>query len=107
MRSHSNVPSDSGASVGIVAARTSILEYLPRSPLSVAYREAAGVLIDVEASDEVLDRFVARVEADKPLHATIETLTSETLAPVGYTSFEIRASETNGARTTLERGSTS
>ncbi len=29
-----------------IAARTSILEYLPRSPLSVAYREAAGVLID-------------------------------------------------------------
>jgi len=29
-----------------IAARTSILDYLPKSPLSVAYRDAAAVLLD-------------------------------------------------------------
>lgn len=61
----------------------------------------AGVLIDVEAPEERLALFVARIDRDKPAHASIETLTVERLSPVGYDAFEIRASDTDGAKTAL------
>ena len=61
----------------------------------------AGVLIDVEAPDDVLNAFLARIDADKPAHATLESLTVERLTPVGYEGFEIRASDTAGAKTAL------
>lgn len=60
-----------------------------------------GVFIEVEGDEAQLRRFLKRLPAEAPAIARITHLHYAWLAPVGYERFEIRHSETAGARTTL------
>ncbi|MGQ9889395.1 MAG: carbamoyltransferase HypF [Aggregatilineales bacterium] len=62
---------------------------------------AQGVLIEVEGPPAALEAFRARLESDAPPRAIVQSVETARLAPVGYTAFEIRSSESGGARTTL------
>jgi hydrogenase maturation protein HypF len=61
---------------------------------------AQGVLLEAEGSQEQLEIFLQRIQQDKPPHASIQSMTSSLLEPVGYSTFEIRPS-TGGQKTTL------
>jgi hydrogenase maturation protein HypF len=60
-----------------------------------------GVIIEAEAPLEALERFLARIEQEKPLHALIQDLQWEFLEPVHHRGFEIRQSEGSGDKTAL------
>ena len=62
---------------------------------------AQGVFIEVEGSRAGLEAFLLRVEAEKPPLSSIQSLEASWLDPVGYVGFEIRQSESGGAKTTL------
>ena len=62
---------------------------------------AQGVFIEVEGSRTDLEAFLLRIEADKPPRSSIQSLEASWLDPVGYVGFEIRQSETGGAKTAL------
>ncbi|MGH2749562.1 MAG: carbamoyltransferase HypF [Actinomycetota bacterium] len=57
-----------------------------------------GVLIEVEGDDGALARFRADVTAELPPLASIESIDQEDVAPLGDSSFEIRASSDAGPR---------
>ncbi len=59
-----------------------------------------GVFIEAEAAPEVLQRFLLRIEREKPAISFIQSLEHSYLDPVGYDTFEIRES-TDGAKTAL------
>jgi hydrogenase maturation protein HypF len=61
---------------------------------------ARGVFVEVEGGRETLERFLLRVEREKPAIAFIQSLESSFADPVGYASFEIRHSE-GGEKTAL------
>ncbi|MGA7954172.1 MAG: carbamoyltransferase HypF [Gloeobacterales cyanobacterium] len=61
---------------------------------------AQGVFLEVEGSQEQLEIFLQRMKQEKPAHASIQSLTSSCLEPVGYRTFEIRPS-TGGQKSTL------
>ena len=61
---------------------------------------AQGVFLEVEGSQERLESFLQRIQQEKPAHASIQSMTSSWLKPVGYRTFEIRPS-TGGQKTTL------
>jgi hydrogenase maturation protein HypF len=64
---------------------------------------AQGVLVEVEGSQEQLEIFLQRIQQEKPPHASIQSMTTSWLEPVGYRTyrtFEIRLS-TGGQKTTL------
>ena len=60
-----------------------------------------GVGIEVEGAHTELEAFLLRLEAEKPPRSSIQGLESSWLDAVGFGSFEIRASETDGAKTAL------
>ena len=60
-----------------------------------------GVFIEVEGPRAALEKFLLRLEADKPVHSFIQSLEASWLDPVGFKNFEIRASETGGDQTAL------
>jgi len=60
-----------------------------------------GVVIEVEGEPARLDEFVIRLSADLPPPGRIVSLETQRLDPVGYTRFEIRASQHTGAATAL------
>ncbi|MDP3063605.1 MAG: carbamoyltransferase HypF [Chloroflexota bacterium] len=60
-----------------------------------------GVFIEVEGHKPELERFLLRVGPEKPPRSFIQSLESSFLDPVGYTTFEIRASDGTGEKTTL------
>ena len=60
-----------------------------------------GVFIEVEGPRSNLERFLLRLETDKPPRSSIHSLESSWLDPVGYQAFEIRPSETGGDKTAL------
>ncbi len=60
-----------------------------------------GVFIEVEGPRARLERFLLRLEAEKPVRSFIQSLEASWLDPVGYENFEIRASETGGDKTAL------
>jgi len=60
-----------------------------------------GVFIDVEGPLTALEKFLLRLETEKPPRSFIQSLESSWLDPVGYTGFEIRESETGGGKTAL------
>jgi hydrogenase maturation protein HypF len=60
-----------------------------------------GVSIEVEGPEPSLRQFLLRLEAERPPHSFIQGLESSWLDPAGYGSFEIRPSESAGARTAL------
>src|SRR6266540_3208198 len=62
---------------------------------------AQGVFIEVEGARESLQRFVSRLEKEKPPSALIQSLESSFLDSVGYGVFEIRESEAGGRKTAL------
>jgi hydrogenase maturation protein HypF len=62
---------------------------------------AQGVFIEVEGARSGLERFLLRIEAEKPPRSSIQSLETSWLDPVGYTAFEIRESESSGVKTAL------
>jgi hydrogenase maturation protein HypF len=62
---------------------------------------AQGVFIEVEGARPQLEKFLLRIEADKPPHSFIQSLEPTWLDAVGHGEFEIRASDESGPRTTL------
>jgi hydrogenase maturation protein HypF len=60
-----------------------------------------GVFIEVEGARPALEQFLLRIEHEKPPRSFIQSLEPVFLDPVGYTTFEIRASEEGGARSAL------
>jgi hydrogenase maturation protein HypF len=62
---------------------------------------AAGVFIEVEGPRAGLEAFLLRLETEKPPRSSIQSLEASWLDPVGYSGFEIRASEAGGAKTAL------
>jgi hydrogenase maturation protein HypF len=61
---------------------------------------ASGVFIEVEGEAGQLREFLQRVERDKPSISFIQSIESTFLDPVGFSSFEIHASE-GGAKTVI------
>lgn len=62
---------------------------------------AQGVFIEVEGLKGTLDRFLLRLQNEKPPRAFIQSLEFSFLDPQGFTSFEIKESESQGPKTTL------
>ena len=60
-----------------------------------------GVFIEAEGPRAVLEKFLLRLETEKPVHSFIQSLESSWLDAVEFKSFEIRASETGGGKTAL------
>lgn len=60
-----------------------------------------GVMIEAEAARPQLEHFLHDIEQKPPPHALIQTLDTEFLPPVGYTSFEIHHSDGAGAKTAI------
>jgi hydrogenase maturation protein HypF len=60
-----------------------------------------GVFIETEGSRPKLESFLLRLEKEKPERSFIQSLEASWLDPVGYSGFEIRQSETAGAKTAL------
>ena len=57
---------------------------------------AEGVFVELEGSREQVQRFILRIENEKPPHSFIQSLETSWLDPAGYSRFEIRASESRG-----------
>src|SRR5690349_3467676 len=62
---------------------------------------AQGVFIEMEGPRDSLERFLLRLEKEKPERSFIQSLEASWLDPVGYSRFEIRHSESGGAKTAL------
>ena len=60
-----------------------------------------GVFIEAEGARAALEKFLTRLEAEKPPRSSIQSLESSWLDAIGYKQFEIRASETGGGKTAL------
>lgn len=59
-----------------------------------------GIFVEAEAETEVLQRFLLRIEREKPAISFIQSFEHSFLDPVPYETFEIRESA-NGAKTAL------
>ena len=62
---------------------------------------AQGVFIEAEGARDSLQRFLLRLEKEKPERATIQSLDSSFVEAIGYKEFEIRETEDHGAKTAL------
>ena len=60
-----------------------------------------GVFIEVEGPRAMLEKFLLRLEVEKPPRSFIQSLEASWLDVAGYTDFEIRESETGGDKTAL------
>ncbi len=60
-----------------------------------------GVLIEAEGEAETLQKFLLRLEKEKPPRAAIYSLEHSLLDPVGYNQFEIRHSDSAGEKSVL------
>jgi hydrogenase maturation protein HypF len=60
-----------------------------------------GVFIEVEGVRSALKKFLLRLNAEKPIHSSIQSFEASWLDPAGGKGFEIRASETGGDKTAL------
>ncbi len=63
--------------------------------------DTAGVFIEVEGPRADLERFLARLPAETPPRAIVQSLDAQWLDPAGYRDFEIRHSDSSGAKTVL------
>jgi hydrogenase maturation protein HypF len=61
---------------------------------------SAGVFVEVEGDRESLEVFIARLSSEKPDRSVIQSMETEWLSPVGYSSFEIRHSS-GGEKSTI------
>ncbi len=60
-----------------------------------------GVFIEVEGGREQLERFLLRIERERPPRSFIQSLESSFLEAVGYETFEIRHSDDSGEKSVL------
>ena len=60
-----------------------------------------GVFIEAEGPHTALEKFLLRLEAEKPPRSFIQSLEASWLDAVGFQAFEIRPSETGGDKTAL------
>lgn len=60
-----------------------------------------GVLIEVEGDTDRLEQFLVRIQAEHPPRSFIQSLEPSWLDPVGYQGFEIRSSQSTGAKLAL------
>jgi hydrogenase maturation protein HypF len=60
-----------------------------------------GVFIEVEGPRSALEKFLLRLETEKPPRSFIQSLETTWLDAVGFKKFEIRESETGGGKTAL------
>lgn len=60
-----------------------------------------GVVLEVEGPVETLERFLVRIEPERPRLAIIASLEPTWLPPSGFNTFEIRHSQSNAAPTAL------
>jgi hydrogenase maturation protein HypF len=60
-----------------------------------------GVFIEAEGPRAELEKFLLRLETEKPPRSFIQSLEASWLDATGYTAFEIRPSETGGNKTAL------
>ncbi|MBK7601818.1 MAG: carbamoyltransferase HypF [Acidobacteria bacterium] len=60
-----------------------------------------GVFIEVEGPRGLLEKFLIRIEREKPPRSFIQSLESAYLDPAGFTDFEIRESVEGGLKTAL------
>ncbi|MDI6779893.1 MAG: carbamoyltransferase HypF [Bacteroidota bacterium] len=60
-----------------------------------------GVFIEVDGEKSALDRFVLRIEKEKPPRAIINSMEFSFLDPAGFTKFEIKESKQDGEINTL------
>ena len=60
-----------------------------------------GVFIEVEGPRAALEKFLLRIETEKPPRSFIQSLEASWLDAVGFKEFEIRESETGGGKTAL------
>ncbi|HUI30261.1 MAG TPA: carbamoyltransferase HypF [Candidatus Acidoferrales bacterium] len=60
-----------------------------------------GVFIEVEGEKNLLDQFVIRLEKEKPPRAYVQGIETSFLDPVGYESFEIKESNSDGEKSVL------
>ena len=58
--------------------------------------DSRGVVVEVEAPEETVERFLARLPAEAPPLATVERVTSERLEELGEQGFAIRESPAGG-----------
>lgn len=62
---------------------------------------AGGVFVELEGIREQVQRFILRIENEKPPRSFIQSLETSWLDPAGYSRFEIRASDSRGRKTAL------
>src|ERR1044071_1974687 len=62
---------------------------------------AQGVTVEVEGHDDRLQNFLLRIETEKPPRSFIQSFESAFLDAVGFSAFEIRESQDEGAKTAL------
>ena len=60
-----------------------------------------GVFIEVEGGRSALEKFLSRIEPEKPPRSSVQSLESSWLDPAGYVKFEIRESESSGDKSAL------
>jgi len=60
-----------------------------------------GVFIEIEGPRPALEKFLLRLDAEKPARSFIQSLEASWLDAAGFKKFEIRPSETGGNRTAL------
>jgi hydrogenase maturation protein HypF len=60
-----------------------------------------GVFIEAEGPKDVLDKFLLRIEKEKPPRSFIQSIESSFLDPLGFTSFDITESSKDGAISAL------
>jgi hydrogenase maturation protein HypF len=60
-----------------------------------------GVFIETEGEKKILDKFLLKIQNEKPPRSYIQSLESSFLDPVGYNNFEIRESKEKGSKTVL------
>ena len=60
-----------------------------------------GVFLEIEGSPDLLETFLLRLEDERPPRASIQSLEYSLLPLAGFTEFEIRASDTAGARSAV------
>ena len=60
-----------------------------------------GVFVEVEGDPGAVQQFLFRVNKEKPPRASIQSLESSKLDPLGYEKFEIRESEETGGKSVV------
>ena len=63
--------------------------------------DSSGVHIEAEGPEEVLEQFLLRIEPEKPPRASIQSLESIILDPVGFSGFEIVSSTAAAGKTAV------